>query len=100
MASEVSLVDWVLKGKRTLRCEKSEGAAESSQALVERERWRRESWYGRGRKERSCAGGKEGKSVEWYERTEAEIGIFTRMIRRSKAEGIEADISNMLVISI
>ena len=86
-----------LKGKRRVRCERSEGAAASSQAFVVRERWRMESWDGRGRKERSCAGGKEGKSVEWYERTGAEVGGFTREIRRSKAEGREADIFNMSV---
>ena len=90
----------MLKGKRTLRCEKNDGVAESIQAFVVRDRWRRESWHGRGRKERSCAGGNEGTSVEWYERTEAEIGIFTRIIMRSKAEGIEADISNMSVRSM
>ena len=85
-ASEFSWAERGLKGKRTLRCEKSEGAAESTQVLVVRDRWRRESWHGRGRKERSCAAGREGKLVEWYERTDAEIGMFTRKlgVRRPK----------------
>ena len=99
-ASEFSWAERVLKGKRTLRFEKIEGAAESSQVLVVRDRWRRESLDGRGRKERSCAAGKEGESVEWYERTDVEIGKFTRMIRRSKGEGMEADMSNMSVTSM
>lgn len=99
-ASEVSGAERVLKGKRRLRFEKREGVVESIQAFVVRERWRRESLVGRGRKERRCAGGKEGESFEWYERVDAEIGRFTRMIRRSKGEGIEADMSNMSVISM
>ena len=44
----------VLRGKRTLRLEKTEGCAELTQAFVVEETSRKESLDGRERKERRC----------------------------------------------
>lgn len=51
----------MVRGKWMVRFEKTEGFAESIQAFVVGDRWRRESLDDRGRKERRCVAGKVGE---------------------------------------
>lgn len=66
----------VLTGKSRLSFEKTEGSAESTQVFVVGDTRRKESWDGRGRRERSCVAGKAGEKVGWYDRTYTDLGCF------------------------
>lgn len=58
--AEISSAEKMLRGKRVLRFEKTEGFAESIHVFVVGDTWRRESLDGRGRRERRCVAGKAG----------------------------------------
>lgn len=51
----------ILRGKRTLRFEKTAGSVESTQAFVVRVTSRKESFVDKGRRERRCEAGKWGE---------------------------------------
>lgn len=51
----------MLRGKRTLRFEKTEGSAELTQPFVVEDTSRKESLDGRERKERRCVAGNTGE---------------------------------------
>ena len=90
--AEICSAEKMLRGKRIVRFEKTEGFAESIQVFVVGDTRRRESLDGRGRRERRRVAGKAGMLFRWYKMF-TEIGCFSWTSRRSKGERREADMS-------
>lgn len=91
--AEICSAEKMLRGKRMVRFEKTEGFAESIQAFVVGDTRRRESLDGRARKERRRVAGKAGVEFRWYKLMFTGIGCFSWRSRHSKGERREADMS-------